>query len=306
MDVITLTGNLLAEWTFETKALQPGTTHRAEAMTFQVGGKGVNVSRILKRLGSDSLAIGFAEGPMANLCSEWLENNSIPHKFFPLEQGVRPGVVVREFKGTQPETTFLGQDLPLPVTSWKATSQYVEQDRPKWLAICGSIPGWSGSWSRNIRQIAEAGTRVAVDTYGPPLSDLVKIPVDLVKVNRNELVRIYPEAEKLSLLEAITHAKKSSPVRNWIVTDGPRSIAAVFESGDKFEIVPAKIKEVSPTGSGDSFLAAILNKWPANGKYTDALAFASACATANAASSGIGDFPLPVPERFFPEIKKPD
>jgi fructose-1-phosphate kinase PfkB-like protein len=303
MDVITLNGNLLAEWTFDLKSVTLGTTHRAEEMTFQVGGKGINVARILKRLGSDSLALGFAGGPMADLCTDWLENNSIPHKFFPLEAGVRPGVAIRENKGQSPETTFLGQDLPIPATSWKAACQFVEQSRPKWLAISGSVPGWSKSWVRNINQLADAGIKVALDSYGPPLADLIKLPLELVKINRNELELLFPDTAELPILQAIAHARKVSPVKNWIVTDGPRSMAAVFESGESFEVIPATIKEVSPTGCGDTFLAAILNKWPKDGSHKEALSFASACASANAASKGIGDFPLPLPERFLPEIR---
>lgn len=300
MDVITLTGNLLAEWTFDIDRLAPGTTHRAGEMTFQVGGKGVNVSRILKRLGSDSMAIGFSGGPMAQLCSEWLENHAIAHKFFPLETGVRPGVVVREKGGESGETTFLGKDLPVPMAAWKAACQFVEQERPGWLAICGSIPGWSGSWARNIRLVAESGIKVAVDTYGPPLADLTKLPIDLVKINRVELERLFPETKERPLPEAVALVGQTSPVKNWIVTDGARSIAAQFETGQSHEVTPAAITERSPTGSGDTFLAAILNKWSDQEDKADSLAFASACATANAASTGIGDFPLPLPERYFP------
>jgi fructose-1-phosphate kinase PfkB-like protein len=302
MHVITLTGNLLAEWAFDLKAVEAGKTHRAATTSFQVGGKGINVSRILNRLGTESLALGFAEGPMADLCTEWLEGQSIAHKFFPLEKGVRPGFVVRDTNGKSAETTFLGTDLNIPVTSWKAACQFAEQSRPNWLAICGSIPGWSGSWLRNIRQLADSGTRVAVDSYGPPLADLVKLPLELVKINRTELDRLFPDRESLSTAEAVGNARSESPVKNWIVTDGPHSIVASFQSGGTCEVIPARIKEVSPTGSGDTFLAVLLHKWPTDNNYTSALRAASACATANAASAGIGDFPLPVPERFFPEL----
>lgn len=300
MHTITLTGNLLAEWTFELETLEKGTTHRAGTTRFQVGGKGVNVSRILKRLGRESLAIGFAGGPMAELCTEWLEVQSVAHKFFPLDGGVRPGLVIRESKGKSPETTFLGSDLGISAASWKAACQFAGQSRPGWVAVCGSIPGWSSSWLRNIRQLAEAGTRIAVDSYGPPLADFITLPLELVKINRSELDRLFPEAVGLPPLEAIAHARNCSPVHNWIVTDGPRPIAASFRSGDSLEVIPARIKEVSATGSGDTFLAVLLHKWPADNTFTDALIAATACSTASAASAGIGDFPLPVPERFFP------
>ena len=300
MEVITLTGNLLAEWTFDLDELSPGRTHRAREMTFQVGGKGINVARILKRLGSETLAVGFAGGPMSQLCTDWLESHTIPHKFFPLEAGVRPGIVVRPAPDEDSETTFLGQDLAVSPPSWKAACQYIEHERPEWLAICGSLPGWSSTWARNIARIGEAGVRIAVDTYGPPLADLVKLPVDLVKINRSELERVFPDTGGQPLMKAIEQVRKSSPVHNWIVTDGPNAIAAHFATGRSCEVTPARISERSPTGSGDTFLAAILNQWPGESDPSPALAYASACASANAASHGIGDFPIPVPERFYP------
>lgn len=302
MHVITLTGNLLAEWTFSIPAFERGKTHRAVGMSFQVGGKGINVSRILNRLGSETLALGFAGGELADYCSAWLDQRRISHKFFPLEEGLRPGLVVRETDPEPAETTFLGTDLPVPAPSWKAACQFTGQSRPDWLAICGSIPGWNGSWARAIQQVMDAGIRIAVDTYGAPLAALVKLPLDLVKINRFELGRLLPGSESASIRELIAMAGKASPVKNWIITDGARPITAALASGSAFTVTPARIREVSPTGSGDTFLAALLHQWPGDGDGREALAFATACATANAASPGIGDFPLPVPERFTPEI----
>lgn len=301
MHTVTLTGNLLAEWTFEMDSATPGKTHRARETRFQVGGKGINVSRVLKRLGETSEAVAFAEGPLAGLCTGWLERQDIKHRFFPLENGVRPGLVVREKSGG-PETTFLGADLDVPVSSWKSACQFTEQSRPAWLAICGSIPGWSASWGHPVRRIAESGIRVALDTYGPPLADLVKLPLELVKINRTELNRLFPDTENLPVETAVARAREDSPVKNWIITDGPRSLHACFADGQGHTVTPARIREVSPTGSGDTFLAAILHKWPDAGDYLGALAYATACATANAASAAIGDFPMPLPDRFFPEI----
>lgn len=304
MDVITITGNLLAEWTFDLAAFERGKTHRASAMGFQVGGKGINVSRILKRLGSESSAISFAGGELADFCSTWLERHAIEHRFFPLEEGVRPGVVIREQTGDQTETTFLGEDLAVPANSWKAACQFAAQTRPDWLAICGSIPGWNGSWANAIRLAMDARIRVAVDTYGPPLAALVKQPIDLVKINRVELDHLFPDSKSAPIGELIRRARESSPVKNWIITDGAGPITAALASGEVLTVTPAQIREVSPTGSGDTFLAALLHKWPhAESNHREALAFAGACATANAASAGIGDFPLPIPERFMPVIE---
>lgn len=305
MDVITLTGNLLAEWTFTTGPWQPGATHRASSMEFQVGGKGINVSRILERFDLSTEAIGFAGGPMADLCSEWLEARNIRHYFFPLATGVRPGLVIRgpEVPETG-ETTFLGQDLAITEASWKAAIRHVEQNNPRWLAICGSFPGWRAAWTEDIQNLINSGAaRICADTYGPPLADLVRLPIDLVKINRVELERLFPDIKDQPTPAMLTSARSASPVRNWIITDGPRPVIAAIESDGLFAIEPAAIEEISPTGSGDTFLAALLKQLIMGTRYEEALRYAGACATANAASPGIGDFPLPVPDCYRPTVR---
>jgi fructose-1-phosphate kinase PfkB-like protein len=305
MDVITLTGNLLAEWTFDIGELCHGKTHRSEKMSFQVGGKGINVSRILERLGIESEAVSFAGGAMGDLCSKWLDKRNERHRFFPLDEGARPGVVIRESDNESSETTFLGKDLPVSRESWQAACAYISRECPKWLAITGSIPGWQSDWIDDLGTVLtqDSNIRVCADTYGPALADLIRLPLNLVKINRVELSKLVPASEESSLTDVLKLLRQTSPVQNWIITDGPRKLVAELAGEDIYEITPASIKEVSPTGSGDTFLAALLDGWIRDLDCEQMLAHATACATANAARPGLGDFPIPVPGIYRPQIR---
>ncbi len=306
MEVVTLTGNLLAEWTIGIVNLQRGSTHRAETISFQVGGKGINVTRILSHLGVSTEAHGFASGPLGQQCQQWLNEKDIQHRFHPLETGVRPGMVIRESGNPESkETTFLGLDLAIPTASWQIAMQEIASQKPRWLAICGSIPGWQAAWMKHVEElIAHYQIEVCIDTYGSPLEDLVKLPVELVKVNKDELRRLVPEMENGSALDLLAEASASSPVKNWIITDGPNPILAAFSNGEIYEVQPAWIKEVSAMGSGDTFLAALMQQSINNAGPEEMLQQAAACATANAASAGIADFELPVPERYKPVVSR--
>jgi len=57
--IFTLTGNLLAERTLEFSTWAPGRTQRAQRESFQVGGKGINVAKMLSRLGTPATALCF-------------------------------------------------------------------------------------------------------------------------------------------------------------------------------------------------------------------------------------------------------
>jgi fructose-1-phosphate kinase PfkB-like protein len=306
MDVVTVTGNLLAEWTFEVVKLVPGATHRAERMSFQVGGKGVNVSRILKHLGLQTEAHGFASGELAELCRGWLREREMEHCFHPLDSGVRPGLVVRESGDPDaPETTFLGLDLAVPGRSWESAMKQIGESKPAWLAICGSIPGWQGGWLESVQAlVSDKNIQVCVDTYGPALEDLITLPLELVKINRSELARLRPEMANAGSMDLLAEVSEGSPVRNWIITDGSNPILAAFENGELYEVEPAVIEEASPTGSGDTFLAAILQQSLAGAGPEKMLSHASACASANAASPDIGDFKLPIQDTYRPRVTR--
>jgi len=92
--IITLTGNLLAERTFEFSSWEPGKTQRAARESFQVGGKGINVSRMLTRLGARTLALCFAGGASGGECLRWLGQQGIGHHAFQTSMPTRTGLVV--------------------------------------------------------------------------------------------------------------------------------------------------------------------------------------------------------------------
>jgi fructose-1-phosphate kinase PfkB-like protein len=60
--IVTLTGNLLAERTLNFDTWTPGQTQRATSESFQVGGKGINVAKMLRRLGAPCTALCFSGG----------------------------------------------------------------------------------------------------------------------------------------------------------------------------------------------------------------------------------------------------
>ena len=148
--IFTLTGNLLAERTLEFDAWAPGRTQRARRETFQVGGKGINVAKMLTRLGTPSTALCFAGGATGTECEAWLAARRLPHRVFRTAAATRSGTVVRTSTSSpaatapQPETTFLGPDSPPDAAAIRACADFLDaQPAGRFLAVCGSIPSWS-------------------------------------------------------------------------------------------------------------------------------------------------------------------
>ena len=277
----TLTGNLLVEWTaVYARDVHWGRTHRAKAVSFQVGGKGINVAKMAHRLGIETVAIGFAGGHLASAAADWLATQPWTTRLFPLEGETRGGWVVRTAE--QAETTFLGVDAPLPLARWKEALTWLLTQPVGWVAICGSFPGWSSAhraaWQAFVAPWQSRGGQIAVDSYGPPFADLCRPGVDLLKVNRDEW--------------HTAQATTVAPAAITIISDGPRAVTWQTRDGATGILTPPVVAETSATGSGDVLLACLLAARMNGLDWPEALARALPYASANAADPGVATFAL--------------
>lgn len=287
--ILTLTGNLLWERTLVFLDWAPGLTSRALSETFQVGGKGINVSRMLNRLGLPSRALFFSGGATGAECEAWLREHGVDFRAFPSGQATRIGLVARG--GAQPETTFLGPDASPGAAGIRACADFLDaQPDGCLLAVCGSLPGWPRPEFEPLRSSLDRwmgrGT-VAVDTYGPPLDWFAGRPVSLVKVNRLEFDGLFSPVERTGEIAGrLRLLRRSRPARSWVVTDGPDPVWWIGESGEPGCLAPPAVQEVSATGSGDVLLACILYALQAlRLPLRDAVAFALPYAAAKAAEA---------------------
>ena len=295
--LLTLTANLLWEQTLLFKEWQPDRTQRAQRSTHQVGGKGINVSKMLTRLGAANSAICFPGGATGALVEAWLRERGFVLKTFPsAAPETRSGVVIRSLRT---ETTFLGPDQPLdPAAVRSAAAILAVEPKESVLAVCGSIPGWEGSTGAAFRELFQSWRgQLVADTYGPPLKWLVERPHALVKINREEFDRLVPpppgDKSELAFTMRLAETVARYPVAAWIISDGAKPVWCAVKDGTTSTLRPPPIREISATGSGDVLLAALLHAhfnlvrpWP------EALAYALPLASANAAHEGVAEFPL--------------
>lgn len=295
MSLYTITANILAETTAGYPNLVAGTTHRAETDSFQVGGKGINVARMAERLQWEATAICFPGGHAGERCREWLEEKPFRLRTFAQKRETRGGWVVR---AGGVETTFLGADRPLEAEAWGAAMTFLGENLRSGdvLAICGSIPGWNEEIAERLRELLReiAGkVFVAVDTYGAPLMDLSKEPIDLVKVNRTEIAAILGESGTEDVESFLRKKCEAFPVKRWVISDGSGPVWGRGETGLVFQEMPPAIAVVSAVGSGDVMLAGILWGLVQRGLSLEgAVGLGISLGAANAESFNIADFDL--------------
>jgi 1-phosphofructokinase len=292
----TLTGNLLAERTLDFAAWSPGKTQRATSASFQVGGKGINASKMLNRLGVANTALCFTGGASGAECTDWLRTNAFDFRAFPTTSPTRSGFVVRA--PAQSETTFLGPDAPPDASALRACAPFIDA-LPSGVAfaLCGSFPGWNSADAEPLRAALDrliVRATVCIDTYGPPLAWFAARPVALVKINRDEFDSLSSPLESSEpVLARLAKARDGWPVQRWIVTDGPRDVCFVGPETPPTAQRPPHVQEISATGSGDVLFACVLASWLVRGfSLAAAVSFALPFASANAKSTGIADFSM--------------
>jgi fructose-1-phosphate kinase PfkB-like protein len=288
----TLTGNLLAERTLEFDRWAPGRTQRAQRESFQVGGKGINVSKMLNRLGAPNTALCFPGGATGTECEEWLQERSFAYRAFESDRPTRAGTVVRAV--AEPETTFLGPDAPPSAPAIRRAAEFLDaQPAGQVLAVCGSLPGWDSTDFDPLRAAFERWLgrgQLVVDTYGAPLGWFAARPVALIKINAVELRTLAADSAPVSDLLVTAHARWSA--RCWVISDGGKDVWFRDEGGSIASLTPPEVREVSPTGSGDVLLAGLLvSLFHQRTSLRAALQAALPLAAANAAHPGIAEFP---------------
>ena len=291
--IFTLTGNLLAERTFEFPSWTEGKTHRATRESFQVGGKGINVSKMLNRMGAANTALCFTGGAAGAECETWLAARGFSFRSFQTDRITRAGTVVRS--AAQPETTFLGPDVPPSESAIRTCAAFLDaQADGQILACCGSFPGWAGVEFDALRGALQRWLNrgvLAVDTYGSPLTWLAQHPVALVKINATEFASLGETSQPIAM--TLSASPLPWPVSRWVVSDGPGTVTFRDRTEKAAEtILPPSVREISPTGSGDVLFAVLLHSlFLKQTSLREALKRALPLAAANAAHPGVAEFP---------------
>ncbi|MCG8485784.1 MAG: 1-phosphofructokinase [Clostridia bacterium] len=263
---------------------------RAKEVEKTAGGKGLNVSKIIKILGEPVTALGLIGGKNGEFIEEEIEKIGIENYFTKIEGNTRNCIAILSNDNSQTEILENG-----PVVSQKGLSHFYEkydEILERATIICGS-----GSLSQNIEdniykelidKAKEKGVMFLLDTSGMPLKYGIEAAPFLIKPNKEELAFLTGRAleTESDIIYAIRDLMKSR-VQVIVVSLGSEGAVAAYKE-TLYRVKIPKIKTVNPVGSGDAMIggfAVALNK---GYNIEDMLIYGTACGISNAKQTKTG------------------
>ena len=261
-----------------------GGLSRAETEEFSFGGKGVNVSRVLKELGVPSVALGFIAGFTGEMLEKGVKQNAITTDFVRVAGATRVNTKIAA-SGEETELNGVGPTVSEADFS-NLLCKVKTLDTEDVLVLSGSLAkGLSVNAYARLAAAAKDGVRVVVDTAGEPLKEALAAKPFLIKPNEAELRALCSDEGG----DPLTLAKRAQEMgaRNVLLSRGAAGALLLTEGGDVFECAAPQGTVQSTVGAGDSLLAGFLAARDSGKSPADALRFGVAVGSATAFSVGL-------------------
>ena len=291
--IYTVTFNPAIDYVVHFDRLLPGEINRNQSEEFQFGGKGINVSNVLRTLGFDTVALGFVAGFIGEGFEKGLAEMGLKTDLIHVKEGMtRINVKVKAAEET--EINGIG---PV-ITEEDMAKLYEKLDAigpDDVLVLSGSIPKClpGDTYERIMARLDGRGIPIAVDATKDLLVNVLKYHPFLIKPNNHELGEIFGKVLKTDE-EIADCARKLQEMggRNILVSMAGAGALLLDEKGQVHRIGCPKGKVLNSVGAGDSMVAGFLAGWLGKRDYDYALKLGTATGSATAFSIGLAEKPL--------------
>lgn len=287
--IYTITLNPALDHYMETEDLRVDDANRVRGECLFAGGKGIDVSRAIRHLGGDSMALGFIGGHNGQILVDMLKAEGVTPYFTPISQETRRDIIInRVRRGGQ--TLLNARGPAVTAEEWRSFLTHLRMLdlRDAYVVLGGSLPrGLPIDAYRQVVSLVQGrGARAILDADGPCLREGLKAKPFAVKPNLNELRRatkrrLTTDQQMLAAATAL-HEKGVAIV---IVSLGRRGLLVV--SGTEcLRAIPPSVKVRSTVGAGDSTVAGFVFCHAAGKALEDCVRFATASGTAATLAPG--------------------
>ena len=284
--IYTVTFNPALDYIVTLDELKAGGLNRTKAEQILAGGKGINVSIVLKNLGIENTALGFIAGFTGVEIDTMLKNEGCKTDFIYIDKGMSR-INVKVKSGMETEINGMGPDIDNDSIQ-KLLDKLDRLEEGDVLVLAGSIPAsLPDSIYRDIMaRLSDKNVKVVVDATGDLLLNVLEYKPFLVKPNNHELAEMY-HVDIQTREDIIFYARKlhDDGAVNVLISMGADGAILIDESGNVHESPAPDGEVINTVGSGDSMVAGFIAGYMDKKDYEHALKMGISAGSASAFSS---------------------
>lgn len=282
--IYTLTFNPAIDYIITTDKIVEGAVNRTTAEQIHFGGKGINVSLVLKELGVKSTALGFVGGFTGKAIEQHLKSGGIACDFVKIEGNTRINVKINDT-----DINASGPDISDDALCelYQKLEKLTDKD---FLVISGSVPKSlpQNTYKTILERLKHKGIHFVIDAEKDLLVNTLKYKPFLIKPNHHELGAIF-DIEISDFETALFYADKlqKQGAQNVLVSMGEMGAVLLDANGNSHTSAAPQGEVISAVGAGDSAVAAFLAEYIKSGDYKKCLKLSVAAGSATAFSDGL-------------------
>ncbi|MGO1538449.1 MAG: 1-phosphofructokinase family hexose kinase [Leucobacter sp.] len=260
--IVTVTASAAIDRTYQLDRVVPGAVNRADTVSSELSGKGVNVAAAIAQASQTVRAVV----PLSASELHWTGDEKFYEPVI-ISRSTRVNITLMEANGLT--TKVNEQAVPLELNEWGAlvatSVRALNEIGGGWLVLCGTMPSLVSGGMVPLEELltaaAAAGARIAIDSSGEGLLRALAHPVrlELIKPNTHELAELIKR--DLNTIGEVVMAARELQARHNIGTvfvsmgaDG-----ALVVGPDDYRLATARAESVVNTvGAGDASLAGYL------------------------------------------------
>lgn len=286
--IYTVTFNPSLDYIVSVEEFKLGRTNRTDSEYLLPGGKGINVSTVLRNLGIENTALGFVAGFTGTEVVKRLEAQGVTNGFIQIEEGfTRINLKLRSIDGTE----INGQG---PVIGEEKVQMLMEQLRKLGegdvLFLSGSIPTSmpDDAYQKIMKLLDGKGVRIIVDATKDLLMNVLSYHPFLIKPNNYELGEIF-DVELMTREAVVPYGKKLQEMgaQNVLISMAGEGAVLIAADGRVFDAPAPKGTLVNGVGAGDSMVAGFIAGWMQKQDYQHAFYMGLAAGSASAFSKNL-------------------
>ena len=283
--IYTVTFNPSLDYIVSVDDFRLGLTNRTSSELLLPGGKGINVSTILKNLGIDSTALGFVAGFTGDEIVRRVEEIGVHSDFIRIDEGIsRINVKLKSIDGT--EINGMGPSISREKTQ-ELMNKLNALAAGDVLVLAGSIPATMPDdiYSRILEQLKDRDVTCIVDATGDLLKKVLPYHPFLIKPNNHELGDLFGVGLN-KREEVVPYGRKLQDMgaRNVLISMAGEGAVLVAEDGSIYDTPAPRGTLVNAVGSGDSMVAGFTAGWLEKKDYRHAFYMGVSAGSASAFS----------------------